>query len=256
MKQYNFLQAIYMSFFSRNLYRDVVANWGAEVILYLFFVLFLCWVVLMLFIQPAINQFAAVVTKEYAGQIPPMKITNGVISTPEKKPYYIKEPGSNNVVAVIDTSGKYQTVENMPANVLVTANEVMYKSNPNEVKIQKLSSNLNTEIEPTTLGILINKYAHYAWILLFPVALLFSFFYRLIQALIYAVLGKIFAAFSNVTITYGQVLKLAMVAITPTLLISTILDLLIAGFPFEWLAYFILSMSYLIFALSAVKQKG
>lgn len=256
MKQYNFLQALYMSFYSRNLYRDVFANWRGEVVLYLFFVLFLCWVVLMIFIQPAINLFAANISSQYATQLPPMKIVNGVINTPEKKPYTIKDPDSNKIIAIIDTSGKYQTIENAPADILVTSNQIIYKENANEIKIQKIPSNVTADIEPKTVSEKINKYSHYTWILLFPILLLFSFFYRLIESLLYALLGKLFAAFSNLAITYGQVLKLTIVALTPVLVISTILDLLIAGFPFQWLFYFVISMAYLIFALGAVKQKG
>ena len=36
MKQYNILQAIVMSFYSKNLYRDVAKNWGGKAFLYLF----------------------------------------------------------------------------------------------------------------------------------------------------------------------------------------------------------------------------
>lgn len=255
MQQFNYLQAIFMSFYSRNLYKDVIINWGAGAVLYLFLLLAICWAVTIVRVQPIINKSFNTFVEKYSSQIPSLKFKNGQVTTPDKKAYIIRDPEDNKVFGIIDTSGQYPDLEKAPVGtqLLMTSTQIFYRDKANQVKIQKIPTNFTYEIKPNETKSSLVHIVNWGWILLYPVLLFLSFIYRLIQALVYAVFGKIFAALSNNPLSYATILKLSMVSITPVIVISTILDVFGIDFYFDWLFYFLLAMIYLVFALGANK---
>lgn len=258
MKKYNYLQAIYMSFYSKQLYRDVAENWGAGVVLYLFMLLFFCMCVLALFIQPQINVAVKAGLDNILPQVPELDIKNGVITTPEKKPYLIKESNtSDKVIVIVDTSGQYTSLDNVPssARTLITDTKVYYSDKPNTVKVYKLPNNLTYDFKPETAKAPIITFVKWLWVIYIPLMLFGMFIYRLVQSLIYAVFGKIFALIGGVKLYYSQVLKLTIIALTPPIILHLIVSMILnLRFAHELLAYFIFAMAYLIFAISANKK--
>jgi len=255
MKRYNYLQTIYLSFFSRDLYRDVAKNWGGGVVLYLFILLLICWAVMIVRYQPVINHSFQHIANELAPQIPEIHIKKGEVSTPENRPYLIKDKESGETIIIIDTSGKYPDLNETPSStkVLITHDKVYYVDDSNSERIQKIPAKITVEIKPDQVKQSLIKIADWLWVIFLPILLILSFAYRLVQALIYAVIGKIFSALSNASLSYAELLKLSMVAVTPVIVISTILDWFSVAFPFQWLLYFIITMAYLIFAIGANK---
>ncbi len=255
MKQYGCLKAIYMSFYSRALYRDVAKNWGADVMFYLLMLLAICWACLMFRMQPAMNLGAAQFTDAVVPQLPKMiYIKNGIVSTPEKRPYLVQDPENKELIGIIDTTGTYKTIEEAKSRFLLTKDSFIYHDRT-AVKIQKIPSDFNLNIDPVVVKGYAIKFVGWLWVLLFPIFLLVSFIYRVIQAFFYALLGKLFAVLSKTPIVYFDILKLAMVAITPAIVISTIVDFFNMWSNGHFLVYFVLSMGYLIFAIIATKKQ-
>ncbi|MEO8400793.1 MAG: DUF1189 family protein [Gammaproteobacteria bacterium] len=254
MKQFSCLKALYLSFYSREFYRDVERNWSGGVLLYLLLLLFICWSVLMFRVQPAItlnmNSFANAVVSQMPHS---MIISNGIVTTPEKRPYLIADPDTKEVFAVIDTSGQFNTLEQAHARMLLTKDTLTYVDN-NEIKIKKLSTDLTLNIDTIKIKETVLRFSGWLWILILPFLLIGSFLYRLVESLLYAVMGKIFAAASNINLPYFDVMKLTIVALTPTIIIGTILAWFSIEFRFQLLFYFVLSMAYMIFAIRANKN--
>jgi len=254
MARFTYLQAIYSSFYSSDLYRDIKDNWGADVLLYLLMVLGICWAVSTVFIQIAINthynKFADIV----APQLPIITIKKGLVSTPENRPYYIK--GENNKdFAVIDTSGQVTTLKDTDAQFLLTNHEIMSKNNENEIRTRTISESINVEFVPVVVKEQLRKIVHFAWIIVFPVCLFISFIYRILQAVLYALLGMLFSVLSAASLSYINLLKLSVVAITPSIIIVTILNCFSIQFRLMWLVFFVMSMGYVVFAIRANNQK-
>lgn len=256
MKQYNILQAIFMSFYSRNLYRDVANNWGGKAFLYLFLILALSWTGFVYLMQQAINQGYAKNADEIVNQVPVLTIKDGVISTPENHPYIITDPESKNKIAVIDTTGQYKTLDDAKTSILILQKEVITQSKPNEIRTDKIPSTLNIVIYPQTVNSYVKHYLGYAWIFFFVFFLIGSYIFRLIQACFYALIGLIFKAIFRVDITYGQIVIIAMVAITPVIVINTILDLIDITIPHQLLINFVLAMLYLCLGIVANKKQS
>ena len=58
----------------------------------------------------------------------------------------------------------------------------------------------------------------------YPLAVLGSFFFRIIQALIYAAIGLLFASRTKAKLSYSALLRLAIVAVTPCIIVKTVLN--------------------------------
>jgi hypothetical protein len=91
-------------------------------------------------------------------------------------------------------------------------------------------------------------------IIIYPFALLGSYLYRIIQALIYAVIGLLFASWCKVTLSYAALLRLAIVSVTPSIIINTILVLAGIYLPYLWLLYLLITLAYLFFGVKASSQ--
>jgi hypothetical protein len=259
MKQYNALQALYMSFYSKKLYRDVGRNWGGYAYFYLFLLLAITWTPITHSLQHGIDQSYDKLSQLVVAQTPILTIKDGVVSTPENRPYLISDPDSNDPFIVIDTSGKYTTLAEAKSTILVTKTEILSGPKPNEIRTNTLPTSLNMTVDAKNINDHIKGFVSYTWLFLFILFLICSFVYRIIQALLYSLFGKIMASLFNVKISFGQTMQLTMVAITPAIFVATIIDYFDMSIPHHLSLYLALSIVYLLFGILAnkpLKHKG
>jgi hypothetical protein len=254
MKPLNYLQALYRSFYSKALYRDVAKNWRGSAFLYLLFVLAISWaIILSTSIQPNINKELKQALARFAPQFPDIMIEKGIVTTPEKKAYYIKNPDTKEVIGIIDTTDR--TRWNNSINLfLLTKTKLYWSDQPDELSIRQIPKNFTLQIKPLVIKNQLEAWASWLWIILFPFFVLFSFVFRIIQTLLYAIIGKLLALFMGVPLRYGKIFFLGLVSITPAILIGTILDCFVIRFSGEWLVYVGLALGYLFFAIWANKD--
>lgn len=254
MRQYGMFKAFFMSFYSKDLYRDVVKTWGGYAILYLLLLVVISWVPIIVEMQLALNQVYAQDSDKFVQQIPVLTIANGKISTPEKHPYIIKLiDNDKDRLAVIDTTGKYKTLEEAQATMLITETEVITQTKPDEVRINTIPANLDVKLYPQVINGYIKKYLGYSWILLFPLFVLLGFIYRFIEVIIYSVFGKIMSSMTHTILSYGQIMQIMMVALTPAIVACTVFSAFNVHFPYQELFYFALAMAYLLLGIKANK---
>lgn len=254
MSRYNIFQALYMSFYSKSLYRDVAKNWGGKAFLYLLFLVALSWVIQTAMVQIAISKMYNMYGDQFISQFPMLKFTQGKLSTPENKQYVIKSPVTNQDVILIDTTGKTTSLSQTNVKMLVTDSEIISQTKENEIRTDKFPPNLNLDVDPKKVEGYIGHYLGFLWIFIFIFAVIGAYIFRLLQAIIYAIFGKLFALIGSVPVTYPQILQIAMVAITPCVVLNTLLYIVGVEFPFQGLGFFILAMLYIIFGLSANKN--
>ncbi len=255
MKRYNFFEALYKSFYSSDLYRDVESNWGGEVGWYLMMVLAFCWVFATFGVHAIITSTYNGLATEVIQQLPVTQIKDGEVTTPENRPYIAKNPENQKPFIVIDTSGEYTALEDAYPSILITKNTLITRSSTDQVKTIKISPNVSEEFDPINIKAKVDPWIKWSWLFIFPVFLLGAFLYRIFQAFVYALLGKCFALAVGVRINYINVVKLCIVALTPVIVVSTLLNLFHIEFPFQFLIYFLISMGYLAFAICAQKKK-
>jgi hypothetical protein len=128
------------------------------------------------------------------------------------------------------------------------------KENSSEVKTYDIPKSTSAVIDPKLINQYIENMSHYLWLPMFLSFVLFGYCYRLLQIFIYALIGKVFAKVGKVSLTYGEIMQIAMVAITPALVVGTIFDFFEIIFIHEWLFYFLLSMFYLFYGIIVNKN--
>lgn len=254
MDQYNVLQAIYMSFYSKKLYRDVAMRWGGKAFLYLFMLVIFIWILPISAMQDALNKNYAQYSILYVQQIPVVKIEKGSIKTPDNKPYFVKNPDTKETIMVIDTTGKYTDLKQTDAKILVTKSELISQARRGETRIMQLPDTLTMTVDPWVVNKYIQNSLSYVWIFAFIFLVLISYIYHIFQALVYGLVGKIFNFVVKSPMSYIQMVQVALVAITPPLLIATILESFVIIFPYQALFYFLLAMFYLFYGISANKE--
>lgn len=263
-RRYNFIQAFFKSFYSKDLYRDVALNWGGMSILYLLSVLTIGWLIISigvwLLIDVTYHSKMMDAKSDFllmAKQFPDMSIKNGEVHTPENKPYFIKYPRNQRLVAIIDTSDQYHVPPEYKDYVRITKDSMIFVTDK-KLETRKFSPDTNIEIHPVfapKAAEWIFKFIQWGWLLLVPIFLIISFIYRLLQALLYAALGKIIASILDIQLKYLQIFQLALVSITPTIVISTLCSLANISFAYQFVVYFVLGMGYLTFAISTNRIK-
>ncbi|VVC75887.1 hypothetical protein AQUSIP_11880 [Aquicella siphonis] len=255
MQQYNILRAIYMSFYSRNLYRDVANNWGGKAFLYLFILVVLTSIYFTYTIQRDLNQgYQATYINIIKPQVPVITVENGKVITPENRPYFIIDPETHTNYAVIDTSGQYTSIEQAKSLILVTEKEVIMQSREDETKTYKVPADAKESFDPVKINDFIQKFISYLWIPIFIFMVVLAYLYRILQALLYSILGKLFALIFSVKLSYWQIVQIMMVAITPAIVLAEIHHGLRVSIAHEMLLYFLLGIVYLFYGIISNKN--
>lgn len=252
MTRTNLFAAIPLSFFSKPLYREIATSWGGRTFIYLLLIVVLSWIPATIKMQSTLNRKYDANIESVILQVPNMKLQEGKIITPEKKPYLIKNK-EGETLAIIDTSGEYRNLENANTNLLVTQNEIFTRPNKDETRSYQIPAQLQWNIVPETVNHFIKDYKSFAWIFFVIFFVITGFIYRVFQSLIYAIFGKIIASSGGISLSYIQVLFICMVAITPALFIATVFDWFGIYFKFQLFFYLLLSLIYIYFGVHANK---
>jgi hypothetical protein len=250
-RQYNAFVAIVLApLFHSGLYRDVARNWRGIAALYLFLLVIVTSALTAYKVHISVRDFARDEFPKTVEDVPPISIRDGVVSSPVEQPYEIVDEESRKTFAVIDTTGTITSLRDTAAFMLLTKNELHYRDN-NQVKIQDLSQIKSFDLDREKLKRWMNGFASWAGGIVFVLLLIFVFIYRLIQALIYAAIGLAFAAMFGARLTYQQLIRLSIIAVTPVILLDVALDLAGVDVPFFPLICFAVAMVYLAMTVKA-----
>ncbi|MHC4174959.1 MAG: DUF1189 family protein [Planctomycetota bacterium] len=251
MKKFSIIHIPVLSFFSKELYRDVGLYWKGVNFLYLLLLLIICWIPPTIKIHVRVTDYVNNEAPKIIEQLPEITIANGEVSISEPQPYYIKNPENGDVLAIIDTTGTIESLEDSNAICLLTKTKIMLRKSEAETQIFDLSKVehfvLNSERVMDWLYIANKLFV----IIICPVALLGSYLFRIVQVLIYAAVGLLFALRCKVTLSYAALLRLGVVAMTPFLLAKTIFGISDIHLPYAILISPVVTLAYLFFAVKA-----
>jgi hypothetical protein len=184
-------------------------------------------------------------------QMPGITITGGVVSTDAEEPYYITEPDTGKVIAIIDTTGEWTSLEGTDAGILLTRDKVIVKKNTGNTEVHDLSQVESFSMDREWLESWLGTVVTWGPILAFPFAVIGSYVYRIVQALIYALIGLLLRSIAGASLEYPAILRIAMVAVTPAVVLKTFMGVVGVELPVGWLIYFAVAMGYLYFGISA-----
>jgi hypothetical protein len=248
MKRYSVFQAIFLSFFSSSLYRDVARRWRGIGFGYLLLVLALVWIPTIIKMQMSLVPFVNREGMDFARQVPKITISNGEVSTDVATPYFIKDQDGEDFM-IIDTSGEYESLDSSSAKVLLTKSKLIMKRNETETRTYDLAGVQDFSVDRATVEHWLSLLKTGFIPVFYPLALIGSFIFRAVQVLIYALFGLLFAALLGARLNYPSLMRLAAVSLTPILIINVLLEFIPFSIPFQWLLGFLITMGYLLFAV-------
>lgn len=260
MRRYGILPASILSFYSRSVYADVARHWRGIGAGYLLALLAIVWI-------PVVGQmyFQArnVVRHElpkFADQIPAIEFAHGQLRVEGEQPVFLRDPETREVVAIIDTTGQVTSLEGREALVLVTSDKLIAR-NPSTGRIE--TNDLSqVPYEFKTSGQDLLQYADKGLTLVplyYPLAVTFSFVYRLTLALIGGAVALVIAPLFGARLSYAGGARIAAVAMTPGIVIGTLLGVLPVGgaIAFAWaLLGWLVPICYLVFGVKATASRA
>lgn len=238
------------SFYCKRLYRDVSTRWTGGNLLYLCLLLAVCLI-------PAANnrvRHAKSVIDDKAEvflmQIPPMRLAEGKLTVDAPQPYSIIE--DNETVLLIDTTGQTDSLADVPALALLTADRLYVRNEQHAYVTYELARFKEAEFDRAVAETIIEQTKR--WIA--PTWYLVSYLINVVLFLAAAFgLGGLALALArklNRTLDYWAGVRLAVVALTPPMILAAVLETVQR--PLMFLAYAALAVAYLFLAVSSAKK--
>ncbi|MCC7410104.1 MAG: DUF1189 family protein [Gammaproteobacteria bacterium] len=245
------LRSIVLAFHSEPLYREVARRWQGRAFVYLLVLIAIAWTLLFVRFVPVQKDELTILAEKYITQVPAVHIADGVATVDALQPYEIRDPDSGRVVAILDTTGEVTTLEGTDAGMLLTRNQVISRENQTETRAFDLGHIEALTVDQDLLRAIVAGVLRWGPVVAWPLAILTSFIFRILQAIVYAAIGLMLQSMLHVSLGFNVLLTLAMVAITPAIVVGTVLELATLPLPFQGLLLFLLAMAYLAFAIRA-----
>lgn len=256
-KRFGRITALFLSFFSADLYRDVARNWRGIALLYLLLLCLLTWIPVLvkthLGMRRAANdpEAAAVIN-----QMPSITINKGVVSIKEPEPYLMKDPQTGQTLLYVDTSNRFDRPEAKQA-VFLLGRSTLETRNQNKTQIHDLSQFPDVYVDKIIVGRWLDTFAKWFAVMALPLAMLGSLVWGLVRLLLYALIGLMFNSMFNARLDYAALMRLSAVAMTPAMVLDTVLIWLV-GAPVPCCGSMFLAgaitLGYLAFAVKANAQ--
>jgi hypothetical protein len=256
MKKFSIIHIPALSFFSAELYRDIGLNWKGVAYGYLFLLLVICTIPKMFTLHRNLSAFIDKESPKFVNQIPKITIDKGEVHIDEQQPYYIMIPDSNKVAAIIDTTGQIQSLDNTDAFVLLTKNKLLSRESETEVRTYDLSKAQHFVLEQSTIMRWLDIFKKLLIPVLYPFVLASSFALRIIQSLIYAAIGLAFAGWCKTKLSYPALIRLAVTAVTPCIIVRTIFECASVKIPLAGLWFFLAAMLFLLYGVKACSMEA
>ena len=250
-RRYTLVHALFMSFYSKSFYRDVAFNWKNYAFLYLLFLLALCSVVNSVKIHYTISDFLTNHAPGFINQFPVVTFSNGKASTDQDKSYFVKDPISGEDIIIIDTTGQISSLDSTTAVMLLTETNLIVKKSDRETQVFSLSEIEDFRFDQEVVYSWLRIVQKWLAVVFFPFLVLGSYVYRLIQVLIYAIIGILFANILKVDIEFQSIINITIMAITPVVILDTFMGPPGISTVMWRFVCFLIAMGFLFFGIRA-----
>ena len=250
MRRYSLLHPLWMAFYDGAIYEDVARSWRNRTFLYLLLLLALTWIPFTIQTQNQVDEWISREAPFYIDQIPDLTLSNGELTTSSSTPTLLRDRDGK-ILVVIDPSGQYRSLDDTEAPILVTRTQIFVRGEGDQVEIQSLPDGPPETLTREDMYVIADWTRSLVNTLLFPVLLVLSYVYRTLQSLLYAYVASFFTASAGRSLPYRTLLNLAIIAITPAVVLDTVHMLMESPLPdwFWWPACVLLSLGYLRFGI-------
>jgi Protein of unknown function (DUF1189) len=251
MQRYTIVHPLYLSFFSKSLYQDVARNWKGLCMTYLLALLALSVIPGVMKIRTDLTTFFNTEAPRYVKQVPTITINDGKVSITKPEPYYINDEKTGKPVIIIDTTGKITSLKDSPAVILVTKTSIMVRTDGTDTRTFDLSDIKSLVVDRRVIYDWIDSFQDWSPFVFYPLALFFSFLYHIIEVTFYTAFGLIFARSLQTHLRFRTVVRLAVMAVTPSVVLGMFFAVTGLSIPYWWYISLMISTVYVYFAVRA-----
>ncbi|MCC6346148.1 MAG: DUF1189 family protein [Nitrospirales bacterium] len=255
MKQYSLFHPLYLSLFSRSLYRDVCRNWKGYCLSYLLLLLSLYGIPEMMRFQARISSLIAAEAPKVISQLPVITLTRGTVAIDAPSPHFIYYPDKSTPFLIIDTSDTITSLDNYPAIALLTKTKLLLQRSPEDTRVFDLAGFDRIVIDRERIQAWTEIFRELLPFLLFPFALFTSLLFYGMQILLSAAVGPFFARQFGLSLGYQALVRLSVISFTPSLILQSLHTLLNIEFPFGGPISYVLSLGYLYYGIGANSER-
>jgi hypothetical protein len=276
---YRYWQALYLAFFSRQLYLDVAKRWRGWGVLYM--VLLIAIATLPLTVRFIIHFNKAFDEQVIASinELPPLYVQNGQIVIDKPMPYLVKN-NQGDIVAIIDTTGKIKKMNHTYPKlvVLITKKDVYFRpplvdlfvaipgnmgksdeEDSNGIFSRSLSKDMNEVFVGkewvASSGILKLKWI--ANLLAYPLMLGYIFGLFVVPAFFFAFIGQLLSIIVfKFKLSFKDTSRLFLVAATPDIVVFFVQRIANITLPGQHFYNVVLLAAYFSFAVLSVRRES
>ena len=250
MRRFSAVRAIALSFFSPEVYRDVVREWRGAGLAYLLLVTVLAALPFLIRLHVVSSRFTQQHASAILRQIPAISIRHGRVSSTVRMPYVIRGSGGE-ALAIIDTTGQPATLDSTGALLLLTSDHVITRRRNIETRMYDLSRIERFDLDEARVTRWVHLFTTWFTPVFAPFVFVGSYLAHLFKALIFAGIAAILAALLQLRLPFAALMRLAAVAMTPMLAIDAIRGAFFWQVPWWWLWSSLIVIAYLLVALKA-----
>lgn len=249
--KYKPYQTPLLSFFSPGIYKSAAREWSGLAFGYLFLLVLAVGAVLSISMHLSVSKFFSQDFPTVMKQVPDFSIQQGELHCDVDMPYEIKDPKTGEVVAVIDTRDDATFPEG--TKLKIGKDKLVAKRNAFETRTFEFAPIDN--FDKKTLSSWISTIAAVIVPAFFVGFVLFGFIYAAIQVLIYGLVAMLFAKILKVEAPYLALVRIAVVAVTPVIVLDLCLKIASFNLPFWFLIAGILELAALFFGVFSLKKE-
>ncbi|MEA2068540.1 MAG: DUF1189 family protein [Verrucomicrobiota bacterium] len=238
----------FLSFFSKRLYRDVGHNWKGANLAYLFLLLSICCLPVAFHVREGMLHSLETGQTNILNQIPDIHLKKGRVSIEQDQPYYINR-NNGTPLAIIDTTGSMNYIDNTGVMVLLTESKLI---------VRRGNNLFNTFDLGGVADLHINKYIINGWLqtarssiapLSYGIFLILSYILVVLALLVVAIAGLILATAMHNPLGFPVALRIATVAATPAIIFISIAAA--ANYAIPGMAYLGITLIYLFVGIKS-----
>lgn len=252
MEKISPVKAPLLSWYSKPFYQSVAQNWGGLAFGYLFLLLAVLWIIVMVKLQVSLIGTVDQYFPNFMDQVPSFTVKSGELSVQGEMPLIIRDPDSDQILFYIDTRGDAEPPEGEKIAVFMNKT-TMITNEKGKIEQRNFSDVPDIVFDQQKKKEFVNgvNFAkNFLWVL-FPIPLFFGFMFCAVQVFIYGLIGMVFRALTNAELTYMQLVRLSVAAITPCLILDTLLKVGNITNPVWALLAALMAMAYLYYGVRA-----
>lgn len=221
--KYSFFQAPFLAFFSKDFYADVARNWKGAGLVYMLLLVALSWLVTSLdFGKPIMQMATNKDTPAVLEQLPTMTLAGGKMTIDKPYPYPINDPNTKASLAVFVKERKNGVADTDPTMVITESNVLCKGLDAPLMDFSQISTAPTMQFTGHQILQLLQQAVFWLPMGCFALGVIPVWLGHVILMLLYGGITMGIAAAVGPRFTFTTAMRLAAVAMGPTVLISTL----------------------------------